>query len=338
MDDAPMLRTDKGKRDTTARWVLAAIAERADKNGANTFPSIFDIRYRTGFDRKTVREALRRLEAAGLIVRDGTVNGCTRWRLEMHLRRPASDRRELEEEDELDRTKGADRVRRHRAKTVTHSASVTVTPSDSVTEDVTPSDSVRNAVEGRYSTDVTPFKGVGNALSSPRTIHEPPLELTALESPGQNSSSIELEGQTLIDVTEGTEIVPAPRGPKPGTDEDPDWLKFWETYPKKVNKKDARLKWAAAVKRGIDPAVIVAAAEKWREYHQRAGTMRNFIKAPDRWLNGECWEDEITLPTPQRLDWPPAGQATTRRQQELDEQQAQRERQMARARARSAGL
>ncbi|REF00268.1 helix-turn-helix domain-containing protein [Thermomonospora umbrina] len=225
-DDAPMLRmASSGKRDTTARSVLVALAERADAVGANSHPSLLDVCYRTGFDRKTVREALRRLEAAGLITRDGTVGGCTRWRLAMDKRRPPEDREELEREEDAKRAKTAERVRRHRATKavtppegvtvtppsgvttlpVTHLNGVTslgVTPSGGVTEPgVTPSDSVRNAENSVTSMAVTPFKGVCNAVSSTRTIHEPSVLLTVLEPPGSGTPppSESPPDQTTID-------------------------------------------------------------------------------------------------------------------------------------------
>ncbi|MBB5118708.1 helix-turn-helix domain-containing protein [Streptomyces eurocidicus] len=88
MDDAPMLRTDKGKPDTTARHVLQALAEHAHKDGSNAHPSLLRIQYRTGYDRRTVQRAQRRLEDAGLISANGAVRGCTRWKLHLEKRRP----------------------------------------------------------------------------------------------------------------------------------------------------------------------------------------------------------------------------------------------------------
>lgn len=210
MDDAPMLSTPAGKPDATARWVLAAVAERADKHGHNAHPSIADIRYRTGLDRSTVQRALRRLEAAGLLMRDGSVGGRTRWRLAMDLRRPASDWAAVEDEDESDRKAAAERVRRHRAKAVTGAAPVTetgtapatepdvtgvecvtdtdVTHSDAVTEPlVTGTAPVRNALNARYISDVTHSTPVRNALNAARTVHEPSKEPTALEPSGSET-------------------------------------------------------------------------------------------------------------------------------------------------------
>lgn len=171
MNDAPMLRTEKGKPDTTSRHVLAALAEHAHSDGTETYPSVPLIQYKTGYTRRTVQEALGRLADGGLIKATGTKHGCTIWALSLWLKRPASDKAEIDAETQQRRAATAERVRRHRAKDVTPSDSVTATPPNDVTErDVTPSDRVRNAVEPR---SVTPsdapkpvVEPVGKSLSS----------------------------------------------------------------------------------------------------------------------------------------------------------------------------
>ncbi|MGY1579193.1 helix-turn-helix domain-containing protein [Streptomyces sp. MN13] len=174
MDDAPMLRTASGKPDATARHVLQALAEHADKKGRNAHPSVTRLQYRTGLDRRTVQRALRRLEDGGLIGRDGTVQDRIRWRLSIHLVRPASDWEELERAEEAARADAKERKRRSRAKTVTHAESVTVTDTECVTEgDVTHSKSGRHALEMR---DVTHSASVRHALSAALTTNQPSVE------------------------------------------------------------------------------------------------------------------------------------------------------------------
>lgn len=171
MDDAPMLLTEKGKPDTTSRHVLQALAEHAHKDGGGARPSVLRLQYRTGFDRRTVQRALRRLEDAKLITQERIVYGCTEYRLALALVRPEADWTVLEAEEEKLREATAARVRKHRAKRVTHSDDVTVTHSNDVTEtDVTHSPSVRNDVEQRYEADVTHSDDVRNALNAALTI------------------------------------------------------------------------------------------------------------------------------------------------------------------------
>jgi DNA-binding Lrp family transcriptional regulator len=164
MDDAPMLRTVGGKPDTTARHVLQALAEHARKDGSNAHPSMLRIRYRTGYDKTTTERAMRRLEQAGLIKRDGVVGGRTCWRLAVDLRRPASDWKELEAEEDALRTAAAERKRRSRAKrvtgakpvTVTGAESVTVTHSESVTGDIPDSESAMSQAQSLAVTGAKP--------------------------------------------------------------------------------------------------------------------------------------------------------------------------------------
>ncbi|MFD3835352.1 hypothetical protein ACFWWC_03720 [Streptomyces sp. NPDC058642] len=179
MDDAPMLRTDKGRPDSTARHVLQVLAEHARPDGSNAHPSILRIQYRTGYDERTVQRAERRLEAGGLIRRTGTRQGRSVWKLQLHLRRPEFDWAELEAEAEDAKKQAAERQRRARQRrvtqsgsvTVTHGESVTVTHSDDVTEgDVTHSESVSHALPMR---DVTHSASECHALSAPLTTNEP---------------------------------------------------------------------------------------------------------------------------------------------------------------------
>jgi hypothetical protein len=82
------------------------------------------------------------------------------------------------------------------------------------------------------------------------------------------------------------------RTPEPGSDADPDWLKFWETYPLKKSKDGARKSWASALKKAA-AADIIAGAERYRD---DAGRKPEYTKHPTTWLNQGCWTDE---PTPQ---------------------------------------
>ena len=174
MDDAPMLLTDKGKPDTTARGVLQALAEHAHKDGSGAHPSVLRLQYRTGYDRRTVQRALRRNETGGLIAATGETNGRTIWKLALHLKRPASDWADLERAEEEERGAAAERKRRSRSKAVTHSPSVTVTHSDAVTEGgVTHSASAGHALEVR---DVTHSASGRHALNAALTISEPSVQ------------------------------------------------------------------------------------------------------------------------------------------------------------------
>ena len=269
MDDAPMLRTEKGKPDTTARHVLQALAEHAKPDGTNSHPSVLRVQYRTGYDRTTVQRALRRLESGALIVRDGTVDGRTRWKLAMELRRPATDWDDLEREENEFRAAAAERKRRSRSKGVTHSESVTVTDGKGVT--VTDAESVTADV-----THSTPSRHALNASPS-RTQRRPNHQ-----QPSDN--------QLLKDSSS-----PAAQADEPS--EQPHleaFGAFWSNYPKKKAREEAKKAWIAAIKRGADPKRIVDASQAYAR--ERFGQDPKYTKYPATWLNKGCYDDE---PDPQ---------------------------------------
>jgi hypothetical protein len=182
LDDAPMLRTDAKKPDTTARAVLVALAERAYADGSNAYPSLFEIRWRTGYDRATVQRALRRLEVGGLIVSEGpSKHDTTKYRLVMSCRRPESDKQELKDKDEHERNEAAKRQAKVRnKKEVTDAKSVTVTDAESVTGSVTDAESERHGFKSR---DVTDAESERHGRNAARTVMGEPSYGTVLEPP-----------------------------------------------------------------------------------------------------------------------------------------------------------
>jgi hypothetical protein len=70
---------------------------------------------------------------------------------------------------------------------------------------------------------------------------------------------------------------------------------FWRIYPHRDGhpdpKKPAQLKFEAAVKRGVDPAEIIAGAERYRASIEANGTEGRFVAQAVTWLNQERWND-----------------------------------------------
>ena len=91
-----------------------------------------------------------------------------------------------------------------------------------------------------------------------------------------------------------------------GLDESSDWFEtFWRYYPSRKPhdnpKKPARLKFEAAVKRGVDPTMIVRGAENYASYAASHIRRAEFIKTAEVWLNKECWNDHQQPPEPEPL-------------------------------------
>ena len=80
-----------------------------------------------------------------------------------------------------------------------------------------------------------------------------------------------------------------PLPPKGASDPFDEW---WEHYPKKVGKGQARTAFKRALKK-IDLDTLMDGTRQLAAHHQQAGTDKKFIPNPSTWLNGERWDDEL---------------------------------------------
>lgn len=75
-------------------------------------------------------------------------------------------------------------------------------------------------------------------------------------------------------------------------EDDSDWARFWELYPRRVAKKDARKAWA---KLDPSPALVeqILAALAWQiPAFQWDGVKADYAPYPASYLNAARWEDE----------------------------------------------
>jgi hypothetical protein len=85
----------------------------------------------------------------------------------------------------------------------------------------------------------------------------------------------------------------APAGIEIGSDADPDFAAFWDVYPRRVAKGQARKAWkTAVVKRAVDPKVIILGAERYRDDRERLSRPIEYTAHPATWLNGERWLEQ----------------------------------------------
>lgn len=66
-----MAKVWDAQMDTTLKFILLSLADYADDNGQNVYPSIATIQRKTGYGERTVQRAFRELEEAGILVRVG---------------------------------------------------------------------------------------------------------------------------------------------------------------------------------------------------------------------------------------------------------------------------
>jgi hypothetical protein len=91
-----------------------------------------------------------------------------------------------------------------------------------------------------------------------------------------------------------------PSSSAPPTDDDPDWATFWEAYPRKEGKGQARKAWPKAV-RTTEATTIIAGANRYAD--QRRGQDRQYTAMPATWLNGERWTDQpASAATPRKIE------------------------------------
>lgn len=74
--------------------------------------------------------------------------------------------------------------------------------------------------------------------------------------------------------------------------DDDAFARFWEAYPRKVGKGEARTAWAKVIKSGVDPEQVIAGTVRYRDDPQRRRKDIEFTKHPGPWLNAERWTDQ----------------------------------------------
>jgi len=77
-----------------------------------------------------------------------------------------------------------------------------------------------------------------------------------------------------------------------GRVDDPFFLSFWQAYPRRIGKGEARVAFARAV-RNADANVIVQAAIDYAQHCLEMAIEPQYRPHPATWLNQERWEDDL---------------------------------------------
>lgn len=73
--------------------------------------------------------------------------------------------------------------------------------------------------------------------------------------------------------------------------------RFWQVYPRKVAKEDARRAWRARIREKVNAEELVRAAENYARKLKKEGTEERFILYPSTFLGpGRRWLDYLGLP------------------------------------------
>lgn len=74
--------------------------------------------------------------------------------------------------------------------------------------------------------------------------------------------------------------------------EDPDFVRFWDAYPRRVAKKEARKAWAQ-LKPDAELVERILDALEWQQFQPAwCDNGGKFVPHPATWLRGERWADE----------------------------------------------
>lgn len=124
--------------------------------------------------------------------------------------------------------------------------------------------------------------------------------------------------EPVRDRPDETALIPPPSTPTPSTAPklrswsekqilaDPNWIKFWDAYPNRKDRRKALMAWLNALKRGVSPDLLIDAALAYRDNPRRDP---KYTPHPTTWLNGDRWEDEdvaVAPPKPQEPGGTPA--------------------------------
>ena len=97
---------------------------------------------------------------------------------------------------------------------------------------------------------------------------------------------------------------------QPDDDYPPDFVEFWNVYPKRVGKKQALITWLRVVTPRNIYDVQSAAAAFGEAVSSWPRSEYQFLKDPSTWLNAGCWHDDMTIfasryeqPQPRKVDW-----------------------------------
>lgn len=142
---------------------------------------------------------------------------------------------------------------------------------------------------------------------------------------GQNRSTSSME---LVNLTSPYKEEDVQRGRNENSASS--FLRFWQAYPLKIAKGEARKAWPAAFKavKG-DGERIVTAAERYRDDPNRDPA---FTRHPATWLRRECWDDDLLPPKPKlngHKPEPAPHVSVPFAQRKAEEERARRERQRA---------
>ena len=99
---------------------------------------------------------------------------------------------------------------------------------------------------------------------------------------------------------DASETLQKKKGKSKSEDENLDFIKFWQAYPRKISKQQALRAWNKLKPSQALTGVIMRALEMQKKSDQWQRDNGAFIPHASTWLNQQRWEDELEPARPQR--------------------------------------
>lgn len=256
------------------KFVLLAMADHADHDGNNVYPSVRTIAIKTGYSERQVQRIITSLEESKLLIQVQTGQGAaTIYRIE---------------------TSAAEKVETRRKPARSTLAPVpveTVNKSDEITTKCHPCQNVTPDIyDIKNGQNVTTGGDIYD--SSSYSLYEPSIEPSFEPSGRIAPVSAEKPKSAASSVSQTSTVKVVSEQSKPDAKASsaypPDMMAFWECYPTegrtRGSLKELQSDWQklSAGQKGDAQRGLHAALQ--------TAQFREYPKAPHRWIKGRCWE------------------------------------------------
>jgi hypothetical protein len=212
-------------------------------------------------------------------------------------------RQDAEEEDALEKRRAAERERsrRYRERRNLEVESPFSVDDDS---DVTVGDTALQGVDGIYlhTIDDTALLSTGesgNGETAGQSALEEDGGLFAQEGLDTSATLKHLSlSSCSFSVTKSVKDSRPSFNPKASVEtgideptEEDHFTEFWNAYPKKHQRQDARKAWLQQRRKGIKPEQLISGAKGYAQRCQQRGTDKDYIKLPASWMRAGAYED-----------------------------------------------
>lgn len=146
-----------------------------------------------------------------------------------------------------------------------------------------------------FSKEIGVFIGLTPSDAAKAVLEDEPLQRNA-EKPSLLLVQSSAEQKSISDESSSSK----PKSKNPLNGHKADFQAFYDAYPKHVAIGAARKAYAAALKKGATPEIMLAGAQRYAL--ARAREDPQFTKNPATWLNAESWTDEAAAGAGPKLD------------------------------------